>query len=65
MFSKYNSLRQVCKLAPKPVKVTVVRGGEEFEATSAVLVPGDVVVFRAADYNMVELGKGGLGQKEK
>lgn len=54
MFSKYNSLKQVCKLAPRPVKVNVLRDGKEEIVSSSTLVPGDVVLLKADDYNNLD-----------
>ena len=50
MYTRYNSLKSICKLAPKPVMVTVLRNNERKNISSADLVPGDVVVFTKADY---------------
>lgn len=48
-FTKFNSLKSICKLAPKPVLIKVLRDGVVKEMSSAALVPGDVVIYRRGD----------------
>lgn len=53
VYSKYNSLKQTCKLAPKPTKVKVLRNGETTYTSSASLVPGDIVLYNKKEYDQM------------
>lgn len=53
VYSKYNSLKQTCKLAPKPTKVKVLRNGEAAYTSSASLVPGDIVLYNKKEYDQM------------
>ncbi|CAL6019613.1 Cation-transporting_ATPase [Hexamita inflata] len=63
VYTKYNSLKSTCKLAPKPIKINVLRDNEVKEVSSASLVPGDIVIYKKSDYDTI--AENTVEEKEK